>query len=373
MSTTAGRGVPAPPPAEGGAARRINGVSQDDGAAQRQEADRDEDFRELSRRVHDAGLMKPRRVRYAGRITLIWLLNGLGWAALVRCEREWWQVVLVAGWLAVWSEQLAFVVHDAGHRQISRHRRTIQALGLVHANLALGVCFGWWVQHHNRHHNHPNHLDLDPDILRRVAVFAPEQAGQRSGLAHFLARNQRHLFFPLLGLEAVVLRIAGLIALRRRAIRRPWLEGGLLLTHVTLYLGAVLVLLPLPAAALFLAVHQGLLGYLLGLGFAVNHKGLPTRTGGEWSWLERQVLTARTLPTGLLGDFFHGGLNYQIEHHLFPGMPRAALRRAHPIVRDFCRERGIAYTETGVLESYRDLARHLDSASRILREKTATG
>ncbi|MFJ5801777.1 fatty acid desaturase [Streptomyces decoyicus] len=156
----------------------------------------------------------------------------------------------------------------------------------MHANLALGVCLGWWVQHHNRHHNHPNHLELDPDILRRVAVFAPEQAEQRSGLARFLARNQRYLFFPLLGLEAVVLRLAGLIALHRRAIRRPWLEGGLLLAHVTLYLGAVLMLLPLPAAALFLAVHQGLLGYLLGLGFAVNHKGCPPAPAGSgagWS------------------------------------------------------------------------------------------
>ncbi|MFJ5801776.1 hypothetical protein [Streptomyces decoyicus] len=54
-------------------------------------------------------------------------------------------------------------------------------------------------------------------------------------------------------------------------------------------------------------------------------------------------------------------------------MPRSALRRTYPVVRDFCRERGIAYVGTGVLESYRDLARHLDSASRILREKTATG
>ncbi|MFI1937053.1 fatty acid desaturase family protein [Streptomyces purpureus] len=332
----------------------------------------DADFRELTRRVQAAGLMDRRPLRYAGRTALVWLMNALGWAGLALSQRAWWQILLAAGWLAVWSCQLAFIVHDAGHRQVSRSRRVTRALGLLHGNLLLGVSFGWWVQHHTRHHNHPNHLELDPDILRRVAVFAPEQAEQRTGFARFLARNQRHLFFPLLGLEAVVLRIAGLIALHRRAIRHPLLEGGLLAAHALLYLTAVFTLLPVADALLFLAVHQVLLGYLLGLGFAVNHKGLPTRTGDEWSWLERQVLTARTIPTWRVGDFFYGGLNYQIEHHLFPGMPRSALRHAYPLVRDFCRERSITYCVSGIRESYGDLAEHLGSAGRLLRDRQST-
>jgi fatty acid desaturase len=332
----------------------------------------DEDFRELTRRVQAAGLMRTRKGQYVTGIVTVWLMNAAGWAALAFSGGVWWHVVLAAVWLAAWHEQLAFLVHDAGHRQITRSRKVIQVLGLVHGNLMLGVCFGWWVQHHNRHHNHPNHLELDPDILRRVAVFAPEQAQDRQGFARFLAANQRYLFFPLLGLEAVVLRIAGVIALCRRAVRRPWLEGGLLVLHAVLFFGALFLLLPWPSALLFLAVHQVLLGYLLGLAFAVNHKGLPTRVGKEWSWLERQVLTSRTLPTGYLGDFFYGGLNYQIEHHLFPGMPRSALRRAYPVVKAFCAERDIPYVETGVVESYRDLAEHLGSASEVLRGNAAT-
>ncbi|KUL25758.1 fatty acid desaturase family protein [Streptomyces regalis] len=332
----------------------------------------EDDFRELTRRVTDAGLMRARKGQYVTAIVVVWLMNAVGWAALALGDGAWWQVVLAAVWLAVWHEQLAFLLHDAGHRQITRSRKHIRALGLIHGNLMLGVCFGWWEQHHNRHHNHPNHLELDPDILRRVAIFAPEQAQDRKGFARFLAANQRYLFFPLLGLEAVVLRIAGVIALRRRAVRQPLLEGGLMALHAVMFFGALFLLLPWSSALLFLAVHQVLLGYLLGLAFAVNHKGLPTRVGKEWSWLERQVLTSRTLPTSLVGDFFYGGLNYQIEHHLFPGMPRSALRHAYPVVKAFCAERQIPYVETGVLESYRDLARHLGSASEVLRGRTAT-
>ncbi len=199
----------------------------------------------------------------------------------------------------------------------------------------LGVCFGWWVQHHNRHHNHPNHLELDPDILRRVAVFAPEQAQDREGFAATLAANQRYLFFPLLGLEALVLRIAGVIALRRRALGEPLLEGGLMVLHAVLFFGALFVLLPWPSVLLFLAVHQVLLGYLLGLGFAVNHKGLPTRVGKEWSWLERQVLTARTLPTATSATSSSAASTTR-SSTTSSGMPRAALRRAYPLVKQFC-------------------------------------
>ena len=55
-----------------------------------------------------------------------------------------------------------------------------------------------------------------------------------------------------------------------------------------------------------------------------------------------------------------GGLNYQIEHHLFPRMPSVNLRRAQPIVRDFCAERGISYTETGLLDAYGTVIRYLN-------------
>jgi fatty acid desaturase len=77
-------------------------------------------------------------------------------------------------------------------------------------------------------------------------------------------------------------------------------------------------------------------------------------------YLRRQVLTARNVSGGRLIAFLLGGLNYQVEHHLFPSMPRPALRHAQPIVRDYCLEHGITYTEAGLIESYRIALRHLD-------------
>jgi fatty acid desaturase len=67
----------------------------------------------------------------------------------------------------------------------------------------------------------------------------------------------------------------------------------------------------------------------------------------------------------------YGGLNYQIEHHLFPSMPRSNLRRAQPLVRAYCAERGISYAEDGVVGSWRDILHHFGNVSRAL--KTSDG
>lgn len=68
-------------------------------------------------------------------------------------------------------------------------------------------------------------------------------------------------------------------------------------------------------------------------------------------------------------DFWYGGLNYQIEHHLFPNMPRNKLKEAQPIVRAFCKEHAIAYAETSMLQSYREILRFLHQVSAPLRKE----
>ena len=80
------------------------------------------------------------------------------------------------------------------------------------------------------------------------------------------------------------------------------------------------------------------------------------------------MLTARNVRGSRFLDAALGALNFQIEHHLFPNMPRGNLRRAGPIVRAYCAERGVPYAETGLIESYRQALAHLHEVGRPLRE-----
>ena len=326
------------------------------------------EYTQLSRQIKQAGLLDRRRGWYAARIGLNLALLAAGWASFAVLGDSWWQL-LTAAYLAVVFTQLAFVGHDAGHRQIFRSRPANDRVGLLHANLLVGISFGWWVPKHNAHHSNPNHEDLDPDISITALAFTDGQASSRHGLIRLIARYQAWLFFPLLLLEAAHLHLASTKAvLRGGSGRANLVEGLLLLTHVAGYLTAlVLVLSPLQAVA-FVLVQQGLFGLYLGCAFAPNHKGMPTLTeADQLDFVRRQVLTSRNVTGSRPVDFVLGGLNYQIEHHLFPNMPRPNLRHAQPLVRAFCQQHGLNYTEASLFGSYAEAIRHLHAVGAPLR------
>jgi fatty acid desaturase len=325
------------------------------------------EFTQLSRQIKQAGLLDRRRSWYAVKIGLNLALLVAGWVAFAILGQSWWQLV-TAVYLAVVFTQIAFVGHDAGHRQIFRSRRANDLVGLVHATLGVGVSFDWWVGKHNRHHSNPNHEDLDPDISITALAFTDDQATSKHGLVRMIARHQAWLFFPLLLLEAAHLHLASIKATFRGSGRANTVEALLLLVHVTAYVTAlVLVLSPLQAVA-FVVVQQGLFGLYLGCSFAPNHKGMPTLTeADQLDFVRRQVLTSRNVRGSRFVDWLLGGLNYQIEHHLFPNMPRPNLRRAQPLVRAFCRQRGLPYVEASLYGSYAEAVRHLHAVGAPLR------
>jgi fatty acid desaturase len=161
-------------------------------------------------------------------------------------------------------------------------------------------------------------------------------------------------------LEALNLHVASILSLARRRDRAALLEAGLLTVHGAIFFVApFLILSPLRAAA-FILISQSLFGFYLGASFVTNHVGMPTMTGlDDLGFLRRQVLTSRNLSGRSLTGFVFGGLDTQIEHHLFPTMPRANLRRARELVRPFCAERRIDYAEQSPWRAFRDVLHHL--------------
>jgi fatty acid desaturase len=330
------------------------------------------EFAPLLRTVRDHGLLGRRHAWYARVIATNALALAGVVTALVLIGDSWWALPLAVP-LAVLFARTAFIGHDAGHAQISGDKAVGRLIGLVHGNLLLGLSYGWWNDKHNRHHANPNHVDKDPDVAADVLVFSGDQAGDRSGFRRWLTRNQAWLFFPLTLLEGVALKVHSFQDLRRRPPRERALEGALLVTHAVAYVTLLLTVLSPGKALAFAALHQALFGLHLGLAFAPNHKGMemPDPDGEPWGHLRRQVLTSRNIRGGALTDWFLGGLNYQIEHHLFPSMPRPHLRLAQPLVRAHCRELGVPYAETGLVDSYRQALRHLHEVGEPLRADQA--
>jgi fatty acid desaturase len=221
------------------------------------------------------------------------------------------------------------------------------------------------VDKHNRHHAHPNTVDTDPDIMLTALAFTGAQVNTSRGAARLVFRYQAYLFFPMLLLEAFSLHIASIRALASRASRHRVWETALLATHATGYLAVVLLVLSPVKAVVFILVQQGLFGLYLGCSFAPNHKGmLVLQAADRTDFLRRQVLTSRNVHGGWLTDFALGGLNYQIEHHLFPSMPRPNLRHSQTLIREFCQQRDLPYCQSSLVGSYAEALRSLNTVGR---------
>jgi fatty acid desaturase len=267
--------------------------------------------------------------------------------------------------------QISFIGHDVGHQQVFGSARKNAVLQLV-VSLIFGSSRTWWVEKHNQHHSNPNDLDLDPDTDIPLWAFSESQALSKRGLYKLLSRYQAFLFYVILSLEGFGLRLASVLYMLRHDIKYPRLEPLILIAHITIYAGSIFYFLGGWDAALFIVINQLAIGLYAGSVFAPNHKGMPLLgRDAHLDFLTRQVVTARNIKSGFLNDFLFGGLNYQIEHHLFPTMSRNRLKEAKKLIEPFCLSHSIPYREESVFESQKTILRYLHAVSAPLRVKAA--
>jgi fatty acid desaturase len=283
-----------------------------------------------------------------------------GWVAFLAIGNSWWNI-LTAVYLAFAFTQIGFLGHDGGHRQAFRSRRWNDILMLTCANLGIGVASGWWFSNHIRHHAHPNNTALDPDVGLRYFAYDLSQTPTKAGVDRLVARFQHLLYFPLLCLLGFTLHVESVVMVVTKKVARPLLEGALLLAHLVAYAAVIATTLPPMKMLVFVLVHQMLFGLYLGSTFAPNHKGMEMYDGEEPSFLDRQVRSSRNVRGNAFTSYLLGGLNHQIEHHLFPSMPRPNLVRARPLVRSFCKEVGLPYAENSLWGSFTEVVRHFRS------------
>ncbi|MEX1252774.1 MAG: acyl-CoA desaturase [Dehalococcoidia bacterium] len=328
------------------------------------------DYADLKRRIVEKGLLDKQLPYYVTNVAIRLALLAASVAFLLVVDNFWLQL-LNAGFLAFAFAQIGFLGHDAGHRQIFNGAPRNDLFGLI-PNFLLGLSRSWWIDTHNEHHVSPNDLDRDPHTQLPIFAFSEEQARAKQGLPRRLVGYQAFYFFPILLLEGIGTKAASVQYLLANNPKGRAVEALIMALHVVAYLGLVFYALSPGQAVAFIVVHQALFGLYLGLVFAPNHKGMPLLDDeSQLDFVRRQVLTSRNITAHPLTDFMYGGLNYQIEHHLFPSMPRNRLREAQVIVRAFCQERSIPYYETSALQSHKEIIQYLHRVSAPLREPAA--
>lgn len=294
-------------------------------------------------------------------------LYGVVVALLVLATPVWLKLV-DAVFAAFVFTQLGYVGHDAGHRQIFAAAPKRNDLVLLGLGFFLGVSRSWWVDNHNDHHSFPNDLERDPHTVIPGLAFSQEKARAKTGWSRRITRFQAYYFFPMLLFQGFGIRLASVLTLVSGRARYPAMEAIGMAVHFVLYAGLLFTVLTPPQALAFILIHQGVMGFYMGSVFAPNHKGMAIIDKDDpVDFFRRQVLTTRNLKPNAVTDYLYGGLNYQVEHHLFPNIPRNNLGEARRIVKAFCRDRSIPYYETGFWRSYAEVVRSLSNAVEPLK------
>lgn len=326
------------------------------------------EFTELCRHIKSSGLLERKPASRWFRTGVVVTSLVLVSVVLVLWRHNLVVQILNGMLLAFAYMQIGFLMHDVGHRQILRSAKINQVAGLLIANLMVGVSYSWWVDKHNRHHRNPNSVDLDPDVDFAPLAFSREQAAAKKWPWRSLVKYQAFLFVVFLLGEHFNLHVLAFDHVFRGRAKHGWAEGILLVCHhLACFAIAFTIFSPLPAIA-FLVWSKALSGLYAGMVFAPNHKGmLMVDSGEQVNWLRQQVLTSRNVRPGPIYDFLYGGLNYQIEHHLFPFLRQDQLAAAQAIVRPFCLERGLRYHETGIFQSLKEIFCHLQEVGDSVR------
>ncbi|WP_029987958.1 acyl-CoA desaturase [Leucobacter sp. PH1c] len=325
-------------------------------------------YTRVSEVVRESGLLRRAHGFYAAVGAAILLALGGAIAGFVLLGDSWFQLLIAAA-LGIIFTQIAFLAHEAAHRQILARGPQNDRLARVLAG-SIGMSYAWWDAKHTRHHANPNRVGKDPDIEVDTISFLEEDAVLARGLRGWITRRQGWLFFPLLTLEGINLHWQSLRYLCQRGpVRGRWIELAIILARSAAVFVPVFLFLPLGLACAFVGVQLAVFGVYMGASFAPNHKGMPVIAhDAKLDFFSKQVRTSRNIRGGWWATWLMGGLNYQVEHHLFPSMARPYLARARTIVREHCATLGVPYTETSLANSYRIVIEYLNRVGLAARD-----
>jgi len=322
----------------------------------------------LLSRVRDAGLLKRRTGFYVTVFIVITACLAAAVTGSFLLGHSWFQLLIAAG-IGLIFTQYAFLAHETAHRQVFESGVTSDRVGRVLASGVVGMSYAWWMSKHTRHHGNPNTIEKDPDIAFDTISFLETDAVKQRGFMRWFTQRQGYAFFPVLLLEGFNLHLLSYkTVFGRKKVDKRSLEITMITVRFAIYLGVIFTFLPLGMAFAFIGVQFAVFGLYMGSSFAPNHIGMPIiPEGSRVDFLSKQVLTSRNVKGGRIMDIAMGGLNYQVEHHLFPNMARPNLKAASRLVREHCAEHQVPYTETTLFSAFGTVVRYLNRVGLAAR------
>lgn len=323
-----------------------------------------EAFEVLKREVETRGLYK-RDYFYYGGCAFACLLGVTLSLFFLSVTVNMYAQISNALFLAVVLVQAGMLAHDLSHNQVFASRKMNAFFATFVWGFFGGMSESQWYLKHNSHHNNVNKIGSDPDLAIPF-LFSEEQAKESSWVLRKLILPYQHILFflalPFIYLQIVVV---GFMHILNNISLRRIVELGLMFARFSILLFLAFHFLPTSVALVFLVVHVSAVGTYMSLVFAPNHKGKPiVKRDEEISWIN-QIVSTRNIKTSVFVFQAFGGLNFQIEHHLFPAMARTRYFHTQALVKNFCRKNNLPYDEVTWARSMRDIYLSLKTVSKL--------
>ncbi|KAI9272560.1 delta-6-fatty acid desaturase [Sporodiniella umbellata] len=346
------------------------------------------EMRELRDKLKKEGYFDSSKLFYAYKVLSTLALCAAGLALLYAYGRtSTWAVVASAVIVGLFWQQCGWLAHDFGHHQCFEDRSWNDVLLVFLGNFCQGFSLSWWKNKHNTHHASTNVHGQDPDIDTAPVLLWDEIASatyyasleeEPTMITRFLAEQilpyQTRYFFFILAFARLSWALQSLAySFKQEAINKSrqlnLFERACLIGHWALFSFCIYSWCSsVTHMIMFFLISQATTGYTLALVFALNHNGMPVITeekAESMEFFEIQVITGRDVTLSPLGDWFMGGLNYQIEHHVFPNMPRHNLPRVKPMVKSLSKKYNIHYHDVGFFKGFLEVLQTLDIASKL--------
>lgn len=262
--------------------------------------------------------------------------------------------------------QFGFLVHDTQHGQVFTTKSANKVSGFILSNLICGISYAWWGEKHITHHKNPNNTELDPDIYPQFS-YSAEEAVNKSGIYRFIAKYQAYFYVLIVMWSTCYFRYLSIRYLIAKPVKWKQMEIVLLSFHHSLYAGIFLLSTNFTTGLCLLLISYIVSGIYMAFIFTPNHMGMPINIGLNDDVLKPQIESTRNVRAGLITDFVFGGLNYQIEHHLYPKVSRFELAALSTRVKEYCNENSFHYHEVTVVEAYKEIFSYLHGVGSTLR------
>ena len=333
------------------------------------------EFHTLRAQLLDQGFFQTSPRLYASRLfNLCWLFI---LALLLSLQSSMVLCFMGAVFMGLFWQQLAFIGHDAGHASITGRRLFDLGLGILLGNALGGVSIGWWKRSHNVHHSQTNSVEHDPDIqhLPFMAIskklLSPFYSTYHQRMIHvtsasqFFVKWQHYMYYIVMMFARWNLYVQSVkhMLYCPEAIPLYPLE---LSSLCAFYVWQVYLLLHMPSLVhvlLWLLVSNAACG-ILHVQITLSHFALEAHTEDSAHWVSAQLDTCMNIDCSPDMDWFHGGLQFQIEHHLFPRIPSYKLRDVRDRVKAFASKWELPYHETGFIDANKRVLNVLKQVSR---------